>query len=49
MWRGLDLSVDEPFASDIIYDFDHQPFLWSSPKNLINNLMEELERRSFLY
>ena len=46
---GLDLSVDEPFASDIIYDFDHQPFLWSSPKNLINNLMEELERRSFLY
>lgn len=45
---GLDLPVDEPLLSDIIYDFSRQPLLWDSPSNLINSLMEELEKRSFL-
>ena len=46
---GLDLDVDEPLSSDFIYDFANQPSLWDSPTNLINNLMEELEKRSFLF
>ena len=46
---GLDLTVDEPLSSDITYDFARQPFLWDSPTNLINSLMEELEKRSFLF
>ena len=46
---GLDLTVDEPLSADLIYDFDLQPFLWDSPKYLINSLMEELEKRSFLF
>lgn len=45
---GLDLTVDEPLSADLIYDFDLQPFLWDSPNYLINSLMEELEKRSFL-
>ena len=45
----LDLTVDEPLSSDIIYDFLSKPFLWDSPANLINDLMEELEKRSFLF
>ena len=44
---GLDMTVDEPLAADFIYDFDRQPFLWYSPTNLVNNLMEDLEKRSF--
>ena len=43
---GLDLTVDEPKLPDIIYDFECQPFLWNSPKNLIDSLMVELEQRS---
>ena len=43
------ISVDEPFSSDVVYDFASQPFLWESPTNLINSLMEELELRSFLF
>ena len=46
---GLDVTVDEPLSSDIIYDFSSKPFLWDSPENLIDNLMEELENRSFLF
>ena len=46
---GLDVTVDEPLSSDIIYDFSSKPFLWDSPENLIDNLMEELEKRSFLF
>ena len=45
---GLDVTVDEPLSSDIIYDFSSKPFLWYSPKNLVNNLMEDLEKRTFL-
>ena len=44
---GLDMTVDEPLAADVTYDFDRQPFLWYSPTNLVNNLMEDLEKRSF--
>lgn len=46
---GLDLTVDEPVLADLIYDFDLQPFLWDTPKNLINSLIDELEKRSFLF
>ena len=46
---GLDLTVDEPLSSDIIYDYASQPFLWETPANLINSLMEELEKQSFLF
>ena len=46
---GLDLTVDEPVSADLIYDFDLQPFLWDTPKNLINSLIDELEKRSFLF
>lgn len=46
---GLDLTVDEPLSSDMIYDFTIQPFLWENPANLINSLMEELENKSFLF
>ncbi len=45
---GLDLSVDEPLSSDLIYDFDLHPVLWDAPTNLINDLMAQLEKRSFL-
>jgi adenylylsulfate kinase len=45
---GLDLTIDEPISSDIVFDFALQPFLWESPANLINTLMDELEKRSFL-
>lgn len=45
---GLDLQVDEPLSSDVTYDFDHQPFFWENPKNLLDSLMEELNKRSFL-
>ena len=45
---GLDLAIDEPVSSDLIFDFTLQPFLWESPVNLINTLMDELEKRSFL-
>ena len=46
---GLDMTVDEPLSADVIYNFARQPFLWYSPTNLINNLMEDLEKRSFLF
>ena len=46
---GLDMTVDEPLSADVIYDFDRQPFLWYSPKNLVNKLMEDLEKKSFLF
>ena len=46
---GLDMTVDEPLSADVIYNFARQPFLWHSPTNLINNLMEDLEKRSFLF
>ena len=45
---GLDLTIDEPISSDIVFDFALQPVLWESPENLINTLMDELEKRSFL-
>ena len=45
---GLDLTIDEPISSDIVFDFALQPFLWESPANFINTLMDELEKRSFL-
>ena len=46
---GLDLTVDEPLSSDIIYDFTSRPCLWDSPANLINDLMNELEKRRYLF
>ena len=46
---GLDVTVDEPLSADVIYDFDQQPFLWSSPKNLADKLMEDLEKRSSVF
>ena len=46
---GLDITVDEPLSSDLIYDFTSQPFLWENPNNLINKVMEDLERKSFLF
>ena len=46
---GLDMTVDEPLSADVVYDFDSHPFLWYSPKNLVNKLMEDLEKRSFLF
>ncbi len=46
---GLDLPVDEPVSSNVIYDFDLQSALWNNPANLINSLMEELEVKSFLF
>ena len=45
---GLDMTVDEPLSADVVYDFDRQPFLWYSPKNLVNNLIKDLEKRTFL-
>ena len=45
---GLDLTIDEPTSSDIVFDFARQPSLWDSPINLINALMDELEKKSFL-
>ena len=45
---GLDLTIDEPISADVVYDFEYQPFLWESPINLVDSLMCELERRSFL-
>ena len=45
---GLDLTIDEPGSSDFVFDFALQPFLWENPANLINTLMNELEKRSFL-
>ena len=29
---GLDLRVDEPVTSHVIYDFERQPTLWDRPK-----------------
>ena len=46
---GLDLSVDEPFSSDLTYDFVQQPFLWDAPTNLINDLIAQLKKRSLLF
>lgn len=46
---GLDITVDEPLSSDLTYDFTSQPFLWENPNNLINKVMEDLERKSFLF
>lgn len=46
---GLDLTVDEPLSSDVVYDFDKQPVLWDDPSYLIATLMEELERKSLLF
>ena len=45
---GLDLTIDEPVSSDLVFDFALQPSLWDSPINLINALMDELEKKSFL-
>ena len=46
---GLDLTVDEPLSSDAIYDFDYQPTLWEQPENLINQLMEEFEKKAVFF
>ena len=46
---GLDVTVDEPLSADVIYDFDLQPSLWYSPINLVDKLMKDLEKRSFLF
>ena len=46
---GLDLTVDEPLLSDFVYDFECHPVLWENPTNLINRLMEELEKKAFLF
>ena len=45
---GLDLTIDEPVSSDLVFDFALQPSFWDSPINLINALMDELEKKSFL-
>jgi adenylylsulfate kinase len=46
---GLDLLVDEPSLSDVTYDFNLQPVLWESPKNLVDSLMEDLNERLSLF
>ena len=45
---GLDLVVDEPVESDVIFDFEKNPSLWNSPKNITDILMCELKKKHFL-
>ena len=41
---GLDLHIDEPLKPHVTLDFKIQPFLWKSPKIIVEYLMAELEK-----
>tara|TARA_B100000768_G_scaffold151485_1_gene146724 strand:- start:336 stop:620 length:285 start_codon:yes stop_codon:yes gene_type:complete len=43
---GLDLSVDPPQTPHLTLDFETQPTIWQSPKDLADHLMKALNKLS---
>ena len=43
---GLDLSVDPPQTPHLTLDFETQPTIWQSPKDLADHLMKALNKFS---